>query len=389
MKVRLERWGRNALGRLFGMLVPARKMDPNSVGPLLSRPDAKILIIRPHQGLGDLLLATPAFRALKASHPSVQIHFLADTYNAVAIRDNPRLDKVWVWDKKSMRNPFRFWSFIRALRRERFTLAVPLSSHIPSFTSFLIARLSGAQAVWAYDTSPFYDNATWSRDLTHVEMKNRPEEDPEWVKFMELFRPLLGRASSDNFAPEFVVGAANDIWAQSVWRTFNLPPAQKKIGLFFGGNPDRPERLWPSDYWGELAVKIQKNEEMSLVAIVPPEDFLSGSRALEKGVYPQIAPRLVMPRPVFSDRDLSRVAAFLKGLDLFVCVDGGLFHIAVASGVRTLGLFFKTDPARWKPPVGWATVLRPPDDVPTSLLPEEVYQKICELVVKSKLTNAH
>jgi ADP-heptose:LPS heptosyltransferase len=173
------------------------------------------------------------------------------------------------------------------------------------------------------------------------------------------------------------------VWAQSVWSKINLPPTRKKIGLFFGGNPDRPERLWPAEYWGDLAVRLQKNALFSLVAIVPPEDLLSGSRALEKGIYPQIASRLLSNPPVFSDRDLARVAAFLTGLDLLVCVDGGLFHIAVAAGVPTLGLFFKTDPACWKPPVPWATVLRPPDDIPKSLLPEEVYQQICEMVVKS------
>jgi len=63
----------------------------------------------------------------------------------------------------------------------------------------------------------------------------------------------------------------------------------------------------------------------------------------------------------------------------------GLFHIAVGSHVRTLGLFFKTDPDRWKPPVPWATVLRPADDVPTSLTPDEVYQQVSEMVLKSKV----
>ncbi len=160
---------------------------------------------------------------------------------------------------------------------------------------------------------------------------------------------------------------------------------RKKIGLFFGGNPDRPERLWPPSYWGDLAVKLQANSDAQLVAIVPPKDFLSGSRALERGVYGQVSSRLDPAPPVFSDSDLFHVAAFLKGLDLFVCVDGGLFHIAVGTGVRTLGLFFKTDPDRWKPPVEWAVVLRPEDDLPTSLSVDEVYQKICEMVLKSSV----
>ena len=372
------------MSRVLGFFAPVGKIDPKDIRTLLqNNPSAKIFFIRPHQGLGDLLLATPIFRALKKTYPSIEIHFMADTYNAVAIRTNQRLDRVWVWDKKRMRGPFRFWSFIRALRAEKFLIAVPLSSHIPSFTSYLSARLSGARVVMAYDTEPFYDGANWSRYLAHTELKNRPETDPEWVKFMELVRPL---GADDTFEPEFEVGAANDAWAREEWEKMGIPvTARKKIGLFFGGNPDRPERLWPAAYWGDLAVKLQNNANVQLVAIVPPRDFLSGSRALERGVYGQIASRLKPSPPIFADSDLHRVAAFLKGLDLFVCVDGGLFHIAVGARVNTLGLFFKTDPARWKPPVSWATVLRPEDDVPTSLPPEEVYQKICEMVLESSV----
>ena len=136
-------------------------------------------------------------------------------------------------------------------------------------------------------------------------------------------------------------------------------------------------------YWGDLVIKIQNDPELHLVAIVPPQDFLSGSRALERGVYGDVSARLKVQPVVFSDSRLARVAAFLKGLDLFVCVDGGLFHIAVAAGVPTLGLFFKTVPACWAPLVSWQTVLRPADDIPTSLPPDTVYQQICEMVLKS------
>jgi ADP-heptose:LPS heptosyltransferase len=332
------------------------------------------------------LLATPIFRALKKAHPALQIHFLADTYNAVAVRGNPRIDRLWIWDKKRMQNPLHFLRFLRSLRAEGFTLAVPLSSHVPSFTSYWIARLSGAKIVWAYETQPFYGGANWSRYLAHTELPNRPETDPEWVKFMALVSPL--GVEDDTYAPEFEVGAENKVWAEEDWRRLGLARGdRKKIGLFFGGNPDRPERLWPASYWGDLAIKLQKDPRALLVAIVPPSDFLSGSRALERGVYGEVAARLAQKPPVYSNSSLPRLVAFLKQLDLFVCVDGGLFHMGVAAGVPTLGLFFKTDPARWAPPVAWQTVLRPLDDRPTSLTPGEVYQKISEMVLKSPVIN--
>ena len=391
MKVSLERRGRNVLSRILGIVFPVRKSASAEARELLEKnPDAKILFIRPHQGLGDLLLATPIFRALKKTYPSVQLHFLADTYNTVAIRGNPRLDRHWVWDKKGMKSPLRLLAFMRALRAEKFTLAIPLSSHVPSFTSYLLARLSGARFVMAYETMPFYGGANWSRHLAHVELPNRPETDPEWVKFMELIKPLLPSPTASpcplppgegggegDFAPEFEVSLENAAWAREEWRKLGLSGTpQKKIGLFFGGNPDRPERLWSPDYWTELAKLVQTNPQLALVAIVPPNDLLSGSRAKERGIFGEVAEHLQTRPAVFSHAQLDHVAAFLKNLDLFVCVDGGLFHIAVASKVRTLGLFFVTDPARWAPPVSWAKVLRPPDDLPASLSPQAVYREI-------------
>lgn len=384
--VSLERLGRNLLAALIGLLYPRAAVTSQDLQAELARSQSpKILILRPHQGLGDLLLATPIFRALQLKYPKLEIHFLADTYNDIAIRHNPYLEKIWVWDKRAMKNPLAMLEFIRALRAQSFTAAIPLTSHIPSFTGYWLARLSGARGVVAYDTTSFYGGANWSRHLAHLALPTLSPTQPEWVKFMELALPLTGPIVSPDYAPLFETGDAAKAWAALEWKKISVPAGKKKIGLFFGGNPDRPERLWPAESWKALAMTLQREApEACLVAIVPPEDFLSGSRALERGVYPQVLPFLNPQPPVVSHPGLDYMAAFLKGLDLFVCVDGGIFHVAVASRVNTLGLFFKTDPACWKPPVRWASVLRPPDDLPTSLKPQEVYLKIEELVLKSK-----
>ena len=52
--------------------------------------------------------------------------------------------------------------------------------------------------------------------------------------------------------------------------------------------------------------------------------------------------------PVFQEARLGRVAAFLRRLDLLVCPDGGILHVAAAVGTPTLGLFFSTDPEVWR-----------------------------------------
>jgi ADP-heptose:LPS heptosyltransferase len=87
--------------------------------------------------------------------------------------------------------------------------------------------------------------------------------------------------------------------------------------------------------------------------------------------------------PVFRDAALTRVAAFLTNLDVFVCPDGGLMHIAIAAKVPTVGLCFGTDPARWVPPVAWATGLRAADARSAGLTAETVFECVQRILASA------
>ena len=284
-----------------------------------------------------------------------------------------------------MKNPFHFWSFIRDLRAQGYLLALPLSSHVPSFTSYMLARLCGAKIVWAYDTTPFYGEAAWSRHLADVEVANRPANDPEWVKFMELARPLIGTSLPDDFTPEFDFKPEVESWAAGEWEKLKLPTGPKKVGLFFGGNPDRPERLWPAAYWGDLAVKLQKNPEVDACGDRAAAGFTFGKPgAGARRLSADCRASEPSARHFFRQRSFARRSVSQGARSFRLRGRRTLSHCRRRQSPDA-GTFFKTDPACWKPPVAWTIVLRPADDRPTSLSPEEVYQQICEMVLKSKV----
>src|SRR5258708_39033757 len=84
--------------------------------------------------------------------------------------------------------------------------------------------------------------------------------------------------------------------------------------------------------------------------------------------------------PVFRNSDLGCVAAVLKKLDLFICPDGGMMHLAAALQVPTLTLFFGTSPETWHPPVASSHYVRAPGSDPRALDPETVVQKAVEML---------
>jgi heptosyltransferase-3 len=369
----LENVGRNILAHVLGK---ALGVHPVSDAALKAEWDQgkikKILLVRPHQGLGDLILATPMFRALKTARPDLQLHFMADTYNPIAVQRNPHLDKIWAWNKKAMYNPTGGLSFLREVRAERYDLAIIISSHTPSFNSSLLSRFSGARHVLAYDTRRHYQGANWSRTLADVEVPEPPEGTPEWVTFMNLVRPL---GIDGSYEPEFYLSPEDKAWGRERWKEFAPKSGPVKVGLYLGGNPDRPERLWSAENFATLARQLMERN-ISVIAIVPPPGMISGSRREEPGIYEDFSRILGQKLPVFSDPSLTNVAAFLLNLDLFVCPDGGLMHIAIASHVRTLGLCFETDPDRWVAPVSWAIGLRAPDARNSGLTPATVRDTI-------------
>lgn len=318
------------------------------------------------------MLATPAIRALAHAFPHAEIHMLINAYLKPGIADYDRLDRLWVWDKKAMRGSSLF-AFARELRAQRFDVAIVLSGRVPSFTSFLWARAIGARRLWAYDTRPFYGGATWSRWLASWVVPAPAEHMPEARKFAALVEPLTGPIQ--DMTPEFSIPAKVYDRVREA-RAKDLLPEKHNVVINLGGNPERPERLWPLAHWITLVKALASHATIRVIALVPPAALRSGSGAEEVGIYAELCAGVGHAVPKFQAFDLVEVAAFLQGADLFITPDGGLLHIAAAARVPTLGLFFLTDPALWYYQVPWALAVRSAAADPATLTPAEVLHAV-------------
>lgn len=89
----------------------------------MSQPLAN-LIVRPEK-LGDLIVATPVFRAFKESFPDQPLHLLTDEVFAEVVRHDPHLDKIitirWKGRERGQREPW--WSIYRKLSVHRYERA--------------------------------------------------------------------------------------------------------------------------------------------------------------------------------------------------------------------------------------------------------------------------
>ena len=101
----------------------------------------KVIVIRQHNQLGDLLAGVSLFRAVKETYPDCNISLVVSPINYPGMVKNKFLDKVYVFDKKKLFNPVYIYRTIRFFREEYDLAIVPVVVSI-SFTSNLLARLS-------------------------------------------------------------------------------------------------------------------------------------------------------------------------------------------------------------------------------------------------------
>ncbi len=369
---------RNAIALLLTPSGPAKKLTPAEVRRHMeSGTIRKILFIRPQQGIGDMLLTTPLFRSLKESYSSLRLDLLASRHNATAIRGNSRLTKVWVWDKKAMWNPLWIFRFLSGLRKEQYDLVIAVYSHSPSLTNLLLAKCLGVKIIWCLDSAALTLGLNWSQRLAQVEVQPAPASEPEWNRYAQLIRPLVDHVAPE---PEFFPSAEDHAWAERWWSEIHWNSKLPKVGLFLAGNPTRPDRLWPVVSWVKLAERFLQNQNAELIAINPPPGHRTGTGKVETGMYAPFCAALGREIPLYKERGLGTVAALFQRLQLFLCPDGGIFHVAVACRVPTLGLFFQTDPKRWCPSVPWANAIKIPAGEATEETLMTVYQKVEHLL---------
>lgn len=100
----------------------------------------RILFIRIDR-VGDMVLSTPAFKAIKAAIPHVRLTVMASPANAAILKNNSDVDDVIVYDwSAGLHDKMRF---IKKLRSQQFSLAIDPHNDYELKTACL-AALSGA-----------------------------------------------------------------------------------------------------------------------------------------------------------------------------------------------------------------------------------------------------
>jgi ADP-heptose:LPS heptosyltransferase len=351
-----------------------RKLSPQEV---LALDPARVLIVRQHNQMGDMVCATPALRALRRAYPRARVALVCAPLNFEVVQHNPDLDHVLVFDKKGWTRPARLWRFWQEIRLFRPDLVFVLNSVSFSVTSALMALASGAPVIVGGDSRPF----GWdiSRHVYALEMPSRPELDRHAVEHSLAPMQAIGITTDD--LTTVVRPTASEREAAARWlAALHL---EEPFWVIHPGAGKR-ENLWPAERFA--AVAGQMAAAARVLVLQGPADgpvITVFRRALEAAVRPEVAGR-IDELPV---QPVGVCAALLERAARFLCNDTGLMHVAGAVGAPTLALFGPTDWRLWKPQADSVVALQAEGGGLFRLSVERVWEAFNRLPARQTVTS--
>ena len=286
-------------------------IDPSSTGRIL---------IRANNWIGDVVMISPAIRAIRERFARARIAMVAKAWVLEALGGNPCFDELLEYDPDGVhRGIAGRLRLSRTLRQgSPFDLAVLFQK---AFDAAVIARLAGARCRIGYATDGR------SALLTHA-LPLPPAGTHHVDVFLGLAR-ALGCEVRDP-VPFFHLTADDRALAASRIDRSPLSGAGPRVALHAGAS--KGPRAWHPERYAALARILHDAAGARILLIGGAEEsaLLNSIQSELRGI-PCFA-----PGPAIG---LKEVAGILNTCDLFVGNDSGPMHLAAALRIPTIGIF--------------------------------------------------
>lgn len=291
--------------------------------------------------MGDVLMTTPALRALKESVPGRRITLLTSRTGAAAARMLPEVDAILQfpapWMKPPAGGPARDLALIRRLAQRSFDGAVIFTVYSQSaLPAAYFCHLAGIPLRLAHCRENPYGLLTdWV-----------PEREPQMLRRHEVRRQLDLVAAIDCSTRDerlsLSIPAAAMRSARREIRALDLCPGLPRIVVHPGASA--ASRRYPAESYVAALNFLQRCLECEL---------LFTGDANEVALVERIRRDLVHPSHTLAGRlTLSELAAVIADAQLLISNNTGPVHVAAATGTPVVDLYALTNPQHtpWQVP---------------------------------------
>ena len=363
---RLLRECRGGLTMLPQIAAPSLAARPSAHQP----PGVKrILIATKFRFIGDTLLATPIFRAVRAQWPDAHIALLTGKNARVLLQNNPYLDEIWEFDPyKSDKGTRAYLQLVQRLRTGKFDLCLALNR---SFHSALTPWLGGIKIRAGFESEGRGPLLNCRVDYDR--------EKSEIACYFDVLRAV---------APDAPINPALELWISAdetsraqehlaeAWG--EQVPREQLVGIQPGASQAR--KRWSAAGFARIADSLVAANPALRLALIGGPDEKDATEEMLSFCGPAAKARAVS----FAGAcDLRGSLALVSQLGLFLGNDTAIMHSAVALGVPTVALFGPTNPRKWGNYGPCHRVLESPDGTMASISAGDVLVAASALLAQS------
>ena len=313
------------------------------------------ILIRVNNWIGDVVMISPAMRAIRAHFREARIAILAKSWVLETLSGDPFYDELIEYDDGGRHQGVMGRMRLAAvLRRRRFDLAILFQK---AFDAAALACLAGARRRIGYAT----DRRSWL--LTHA-LALPPPGTHHAEAFLGIAR-ALGCPITDPH-PVFHLREQDRGQAEAILNRAGLLGHAPLVAVHAGASKE--PRAWHPERFGLLGRRLVERHAARVI--------LLGSQ-FERGLLDRIAaaiPRrgVFLPEPSLS---IKTTGAVLERCHLFVGNDSGPMHVAAALGVPTVAIFGPGSPGKTAPVAARAPVVAISKDYPCSPCRQDFFRE--------------
>jgi len=277
----------------------------------------KILICRPNQRLGNLLLITPLIQEIEATFPHAKIdlvvkgglaHPLFEQYSSI--------NDIYQLPKKPFKQPITYLrNYFKAIGNQ-YDLVINATDDSSS-GRVITKKSKGTYKLFGKPGTVYWADKT---DIKHIAKKP-----------ILALRELSGIGRATNI-PQLDLQLTEKELSNGRKILSDVTKNHKKticIFTFATGN-----KMYSKDWWNKLYLEMKlKFKEYNIIEILPMENVS----------------QIDFKAPTFYGRDIRELGAVIAASEVFVGADSGIMHLASSVQVPTLGLFNVTDIDMYRP----------------------------------------
>jgi heptosyltransferase-2 len=281
--------------------------------------------------IGDVVMATPAVRALRAHFRGAELVGVMRPYVAEVLAGSSWFDEVVTYAKRPGPGECSSIQAIRRLRAERLDQILLLTN---SFRTAGMAWLAGARERVGYRGE--------LRGLLLTRRLAVPLDAKTGLPLATLDAYLQLATSlgcpAEPLRMELATTAADEAAADAVWRRLGLPAGDEVVVLNTGGAFGSAKN-WPAEHFAALAARIAADRNLSVLVNCGPKE-----RETAREIVTLAADTRVTSLADEPDLPIGLTKACIRRSRMLVTTDSGPRYLGIAFERPVVTLFGPTDP---------------------------------------------